>query len=176
MIWRNHMSSNDKVESITIPYNKVPNENLQAELRHAMEVQFRYKFYQDVQFPYLQSLGIKNVLQGFGNDEVGFIGILHLWWVNENNNIVYDKPRETPVQIKGIWKSEWLNHPQEAIALAQKIQDEKPYNENKLVEIQQKHLKQIVEKRAEKEIMKQIREKQEEEQLTDEIPEKILWN
>ena len=46
----------------------------------------------------------------------------------------------------------------------------------KLVEIQQKHLKQIVEKRAEKEIMKQIREKQEEEQLTDEIPEKILWN
>ena len=170
------MSSNDKVESITIPYNKVPNENLQAELRHAMEVQFRYKFYQDVQFPYLQSLGIKNVLQGFGNDEVGFIGILHLWWVNEDNNIVYDKPRETPVQIKGIWKSEWLNHPQEAIALAQKIQDEKPYNENKLVEIQQKHLKQIVEKRAEKEIMKQIREKQEEEQLTDEIPEKILWN
>ena len=69
-----------------------------------------------------------------------------------------------------------MNQPQEAIALAQKIQDEKPYNENKLVEIQQKHLKQIAEKRAEKEIMRQIREKQEEEQLTDEIPEKILWN
>ena len=168
------MSSNDKVESITIPYNKVPNENLQAELRHAMEVQFRYKFYQDVQFPYLQSLGIKNVLQGFGNDEVGFIGILHLWWVNEDNNIVYDKPRETPVQIKGIWKSEWLNHPQEAIALAQKIQDEKLCDENKLVQIHQNHIKQIMEKQAQNEIMRQIREKEEQEQ--EQIPENILWN
>ena len=170
------MEQKKQIESITIPYNKVPNENLQAELRHAMEVQFRYKFYQDTQFPYLQSLGIKNVLQGFGNEEIGFIGILHLWWVNEDNNIVYDKPRETPVQIKGIWKSEWLNDPKEAIALAQKLEDEKPYDENKLVQIQQNYVKQMVEKRAEKEILRQIQEKQEEEQLTDEIPEKILWN
>ena len=170
------MEQKKQIESITIPYNKVPNENLQAELRHAMEVQFRYKFYQDTQFPYLQSLGIKNVLQGFGNEDVGFIGILHLWWVNEDNNIVYDKPRETPVQIKGIWKSEWLNDPKEAIALAQKLEDEKPYDENKLVQIQQNYVKQMVEKRAEKEILRQIQEKQEEEQLTDEIPEKILWN
>ena len=170
------METKKQIESITIPYNKVPNENLQAELRHAMEVQFRYKFYQDTQFPYLQSLGIKNVLQGFGNEDVGFIGILHLWWVNEDNNIVYDKPRETPVQIKGIWKSEWLNDPKEAIALAQKLEDEKPYDENKLVQIQQNYVKQMVEKRAEKEIMRQIHEKQQEEQLTEEIPKKILWN
>ena len=170
------MEQKKQIESITIPYNKVPNENLQAELRHAMEVQFRYKFYQDTQFPYLQSLGIKNVLQGFGNEDVGFIGILHLWWVNEDNNIVYDKPRETPVQIKGIWKSEWLNDPKEAIALAQKLEDEKPYDENKLVQIQQNYVKQMVEKRAEKEIMRQIHEKQQEEQLTEEIPKKILWN
>ena len=170
------MEQKKQIESITIPYNKVPNENLQAELRHAMEVQFRYKFYQDTQFPYLQSLGIKNVLQGFGNEDVGFIGILHLWWVNEDNNIVYDKPRETPVQIKGIWKSEWLNDPKEAIALAQKLEDEKPYDENKLVQIHQNYVKQMVEKRAEKEIMRQIHEKQQEEQLTEEIPKKILWN
>ena len=170
------METKKQIESITIPYNKVPNENLQAELRHAMEVQFRYKFYQDTQFPYLQSLGIKNVLQGFGNEEIGFIGILHLWWVNEDNNIVYDKPRESPVQIKGIWKSEWLNDPKEAIALAQKLEDEKPYDENKLVQIQQNYVKQMVEKRAEKEIMRQIHEKQQEEQLTEEIPKKILWN
>ena len=170
------METKKQIESITIPYNKVPNENLQAELRHAMEVQFRYKFYQDTQFPYLQSLGIKNVLQGFGNEEIGFIGILHLWWVNEDNNIVYDKPRETPVKIKGIWKSEWLNDPKEAVALAQKLEDEKPFDENKLVQIQQNYVKQMVEKRAEKEIMRQIHEKQQEEQLTEEIPKKILWN
>ena len=170
------METKKQIESITIPYNKVPNENLQAELRHAMEVQFRYKFYQDTQFPYLQSLGIKNVLQGFGNEEIGFIGILHLWWVNEDNNIVYDKPRECPVQIKGIWKSEWLNDPKEAVALAQKLEDEKPFDENKLVQIQQNYVKQMIEKRAEKEIIKQIHEKQQEEQLTEEIPKKILWN
>ena len=169
------MSSDKKIESITIPYNKVPPENMQGELRHAMEVQFRYKFYQDVQFPYLQSLGIKHVLQGFGNEDVGFIGILHLWWVNEDNNIVYDNPRKCPVQIKGIWKSEWLNHPQEAIVVAQKIQDEKPYNETKLVEIHQNHIKQMSEKRAEQEIMRQIQEKQEQE-WSEEQEKPILLN
>ena len=175
------MSSDKKIESITIPYNKVPDTNILSDLRHAMEVQFRYKFYNDVQFPYLQSLGIRNVLQGFGNEDVGFIGILHLWWVNEDNGIVYDNPRKSPVQIKGIWKSEWLNHPQEAIALAQKIQDKKPYDEEKLVQTHQNHIRQMTEKRAEQEIIKQIREKQEleaphEEDVEEEAKKVILWN
>ena len=165
----------NKVESVTIPFNKVPNGSVQSELRNAMEVQFRYKFYSDIQFPYLQSLGIRDVLQGFGNEDVGFIGILHLWWVNEDNNIVYDNPKQCPVQIKGIWKSEWLNHPQEAIAVAQKIQDEKPYNETKLVEIQQNHMKLIAEKQAQKEIMRQIQEKQEQE-WSEEQEKPILLN
>ena len=38
-------------------------------MRTALEMQFRYKFYQDTTFPYLQSLGIRDVFQGFGNDE-----------------------------------------------------------------------------------------------------------
>ena len=80
------------------------------------------------------------------------------------------------MKIKGIWKSEWLNDPKEAVALAQKLEDEKPFDENKLVQIQQNYVKQMIEKRAEKEIIKQIHEKQQEEQLTEEIPKKILWN
>jgi len=171
------MSSDKKIESITIPYNKVPNESLQSELRHAMEVQFRHKLYNEVQFPYLQSLGIRNILQGFGNEEVGFIGILHLWWVNEDNNIIYDNVRRSLVKIKGIWKSNWLNHPQEAIILVQKLEDGRPYVEEKLVQIQQDYINQIAEKRAEMEVMKQIHEKQkEEEEETEKIPKKILWN
>ena len=175
------MSSDKKIESITIPFNKVPNEKNRGELRHAMEVQFRYKFYNDVQFPYLQSLGIRNVLQGFGNEDVGFIGILHLWWVNEDSGIVYDNPKKGPVAIKGIWKSEWLNHPQDAIALAQKIQDKKPYDEDKLVQAHQNHIRQMTEKRAEQEIINQIREKQEfespaEEDVEEEAKKVILWN
>ena len=175
------MSTDKKIESITIPYNKVPDTNILSDLRHAMEVQFRYKFYKDVQFPYLHSLGIRNVLQGFGNEDVGFIGILHLWWVNEDSGIVYDNPKKGPVAIKGIWKSEWLNHPQEAIALAQKIQDKKPYDEEKLVQTHQNHIRQMTEKRAEQEIIKQIREKQEleaphEEDVEEEAKKVILWN
>ena len=170
------MSSDKKIESITIPYNKVPNESLQSELRHAMEVQFRHKLYNEVQFPYLQSLGIRNILQGFGNEEVGFIGILHLWWVNEDNNIIYDNVRRSLVKIKGIWKSNWLNHPQEAIILVQKLEDGRPYVEEKLVQIQQDYINQIAEKRVEMEVMKQIHEKQKEEEETEKIPKKILWN
>ena len=175
------MSTDKKVETITIPYNKVPNEKMRGDLRHAMEVQFRYKFYQDVQFPYLQSLGIRNVLQGFGNEDVGFIGVLHLWWVNEDNGIVYDNPRKCPVQIKGVWKSEWLNYPQDALALAKKIQDKKLYDEDKLVQIHQNHIRQMTEKRAEEEIIRQIREKQgiespSDEDVEEEAKKVILWN
>ena len=149
--------------------------------RYAMETQFRYKFYQDVQFPYLQSLGVDHVFQGFGNAEHGFIGMIHLWWVNEDSGIVYDHPKKGPVAIKGIWKSEWLNHPQEAIALAQKIQDKKPYDEDKLVQIHQNHIRQMTEKRAEQEIIRQIREKQgleapHEEDVEEEAKKVILWN
>ena len=175
------MSSDKKIEWITIPYNKVPNEKNREELRHAMEVQFRYKFYKDVQFPYLHSLGIRHVLQGFGNEEVGFIGILHLWWVNEDNGIVYDNPRKSPVQIKGVWKSEWLDHPHDALALAQKIEDKKPYDEEKLAYLMQNYLQQKEQQRAQKEAVRLIRERKEiesmvEEEVEEEAKKVILWN
>jgi hypothetical protein len=168
------MSSDKKIESITIPFNKVPNGSLQSELRNAMEVQFRHKFYNDIQFPYLHSLGIKHVLQGFGNEETGFVGILHLWWVNENSGIVYDNPRKSLVEIKGIWKSEWLDHPHEAIKLAQRIEEEKPYHENMLIEVHRRRIEEVAKKQAQKEISKRILEELEEEQ--EQIPDNILWN
>jgi hypothetical protein len=175
------MSTDKKIESITIPYNKVPDTNVLSDLRHAMEVQFRYKFYKDVQFPYLHSLGIRNVLQGFGNEDVGFIGILHLWWVNEDSGIVYDNPKKGPVAIKGIWKSEWLNHPQDAIALAQKIQDNKPYDEDKMMQVQQNYIIQKTEERAQKEAVRLLQERKEfvrpaEEEVEKEAKKVILWN
>ena len=175
------MSTDKQIESITIPYNKVPDTNILSELRHAMEVQFRYKFYKDVQFPYLHSLGIRNVLQGFGNEDVGFIGILHLWWVNEDSGIVYDNPKKWPVAIKGIWKSEWLNHPQEAIALAQKIQDKKPYDQDKMMQVQQNYIIQKTEERAQKEAVRLLQERKElerpaEEEVEKEAKKVILWN
>ena len=149
--------------------------------RYAMETQFRYKFYQDVQFPYLQSLGIDHVFQGFGNEEHGFIGMLHLWWVNEDSGIVYDNPKKGPVAIKGIWRSEWFDTPQQGVEAAQKIEKERIYDEQKLVYSMQTYLKQKEQERAQKEAVRLLRERQEIERPVDEDVEEeakkvILWN
>ena len=43
-------------------------------LRQAMEVQFRHQLYSKPEFTFLPSIGIRDIFQAFGNDEVGFIG------------------------------------------------------------------------------------------------------
>jgi len=130
------------------------------ELRKGMELQFRYKFYKDPKFPFLQSIGIKHVIQGFdAGDDVGFIGLLHLWWVAD--------PTRTVI---GIWESEWLDDPLEAIELAQSFDNDRLYDEAKLV---QSH-KEAIQKIAEKEAMRQMREKVRGEET--EKSEKVLWN
>ena len=149
--------------------------------RYAMETQFRYKFYQDVQFPYLQSLGIKDVFQGFGNEEHGFIGMIHLWWVNEDNGITYDHPKKGPVTIKGIWRSEWFDTPEQGVVAAQKIEKERIYDEQKLVFLTQNYVRQDTEKRARKEAERLLRERQGiesmvEEDVEEEAKKVILWN
>ena len=149
------------------------NDDQMAQIRTGLEMQFRYKFYQDVTFPYLQSMGIRDVFQGFGNEEDGFIGMLHLWWINEDSNIHYDNPREWPVKIKGVWKGEWFDTPQEGMALAEQIENDrnKIYDTKKIIELHMEYTKSIMQKQ----LRGQIKEKIEEEQ-TEEIPKKILWN
>ncbi len=109
-------------------------------LQHAMEIQFRHKLYCDIKFPYLQSLGIKDIVQGFGNEEIGFIGVLHLRWVNEDNNIVYDNPKEWPVTVKGVWKSTWYNTPEIGKKIAEEIQNRSIIDIEKVMEIITKRL------------------------------------
>ena len=149
--------------------------------RYAMETQFRYKFYQDVQFPYLQSLGVDHVFQGFGNEEHGFIGMIHLWWVNEDNRITYDHPKKGPVTIKGIWRSEWFDTPEQGVLAAQKVENERIYDEQKLVFLTQNYVRQETEKRARKEAERLLRERQGiesmiEEDVEEEAKKVILWN
>ena len=149
--------------------------------RYAMETQFRYKFYQDVQFPYLQSLGIDHVFQGFGNEEHGFIGMIHLWWVNEDSGIVYDHPKKGPVAIKGIWRSEWFDTPEQGVLAAQKVEKERIYDEQKLVFSMQNYLQQKEQQRAQKEAVRLLRERQDiesmiEEDVEEEAKKVILWN
>ena len=150
-------------------------------IRYAMETQFRYKFYQDIQFPYYHSLGIKDVFQSFASEEVGFIGMLHLWWVNEDSGIVYDNPRKGQVLIKGMWKSEWFDSAAAGIAAAQKITKEKIYDEEKLVSIAHNYIIQKTEEKVKKEIERLLREQQGieipvEEEVEKEAKKVILWN
>ena len=109
-------------------------------LQQAMEIQFRHKLYCDIKFPYLQSLGIKDIVQGFGNEEIGFIGVLHLRWVNEDNNIVYDKPKEWPVTVQGVWKSTWYNTPEIGKKIVEEIQNRSIIDIEKVMEIITKRL------------------------------------
>ena len=109
-------------------------------LQQAMEIQFRHKLYCDIKFPYLQSLGIKDIVQGFGNEEIGFIGVLHLRWVNEDNNIVYDNPKEWPVTVKGVWKSTWYNTPEIGKKIAEEIESKSIIDIEKVMEIITKRL------------------------------------
>tara|TARA_B100001179_G_scaffold43629_1_gene28851 strand:+ start:611 stop:1048 length:438 start_codon:yes stop_codon:yes gene_type:complete len=138
----------------SIDYNEL------QELRKGMELQFRYKFYKDPKFPFLQSLGIKHIIQGFdAGDDVGFIGTLHLWWVSD--------PTGT---VTGIWESEWIDTPREAVELAISFKKNLLYDEEKLV---QSHKKAIAEM-AEKDAMRQLREKAREQ--AEQESEKVLWN
>ena len=109
-------------------------------LQQAMEIQFRHKLYCDIKFPYLQSLGIKDIVQGFGNEEIGFIGVLHLRWVNEDNNIVYDNSKEWPVKVKGVWKSTWYNTPEIGKKIAEEIESKSIIDIEKVMEIITKRL------------------------------------
>jgi peptide subunit release factor RF-3 len=143
--------------------------NLQ-QLRDSLETQFRLNFYQDPKFPYLHSVGIKDVFQSFesNQDNVGFIGVLHLWWVNEDNNIVYDKP--TAIKPKGVWHSEWLESAEEGIERAQSLM-----NQNKI--FKPEALMEAILK-ANMKIAERIQKKQlrllQEEDLEEEIPTYML--
>ena len=138
----------------SIDYNEL------QELRKGMELQFRYKFYKDPKFPFLQSIGIKHIIQGFdAGDDVGFIGTLHLWWVSD--------PTGT---VTGIWESEWIDTPREAVELAISFKKNLLYDENKLIQSHQ----QAIQKMAEKDAMRQLREKAREQ--AEEESKTVLWN
>ena len=83
--------------------------------------------------------------------------------------------------IKGLWRSEWFDTPEQGIALAQKIEKEKIYDEQKLVFLMQNYLKQKEQERAQKEAVRLLQERQEferpaEDDVEEEAKKVILWN
>jgi hypothetical protein len=107
--------------------------------------------------------------------------MIHLWWVNEDSGIVYDHPKKGPVAIKGMWKSEWFDTPEQGILAAQKIEKERIYDEQKLVFLTQNYIRQKTEQRARKEVERVLQERQEiesmaQEDVEEEAKKVILWN
>jgi hypothetical protein len=95
-------------------------DKMRKELQFAMETQFRHKFYLDPKFKFLPSLGIREVLQGFGADDVGFIGVLRLVWISGDT-----------------WRGEWHDDPKYIVERSFEIEVErsKLYNIDKVMEV-----------------------------------------
>tara|TARA_Y100000310_G_scaffold263290_1_gene273456 strand:+ start:327 stop:770 length:444 start_codon:yes stop_codon:yes gene_type:complete len=122
---------------------------VREELRHAMNTQFRYKLYRDVVFPFLPSLGITHIIQGFeAKEEFGFVGVLHLWYENNSGELSYQTKDKH--FVAGDWKHEWYDRPEDAVELAIHIQKSRPYDEDKLIEIAIEHAKKMAIRYAEK--------------------------
>ena len=129
---------------------------IKEEIRHAMNIQFRYKLYKSPEFPFLPSIGVNHIIQSFESKEDDeFIGVLHLWYTNDTGELSYQTKDKH--FVAGDWKHEWLDDPEEAVYLAMRIQQDRPYNENKLIHIAIEHSRKIAEKQAKK-IVKRIKE------------------
>ena len=147
-----------------------------TQIRHIVETQFRLQLYKDIKFPYLQSLGIKHLVQGFHNSEKGFVGILHLYWVNEDHGIVYENPTVCPVKIKGIWKSEWLENHNEGEQLALKIRAESPVDGDKLGEVISRRIREVMNKNLNMALQDRVKDVLDKTKNEDEPEEGVLLN
>jgi hypothetical protein len=86
-----------------------------------------------------------------------------------------------PITIKGIWRSEWFDTPEQGVLAAQKVEKERIYDEQKLVFSMQNYLQQKEQQRAQKEAIRLLRERQDiesmiEEDVEEEAKKVILWN
>ncbi len=141
------------------------------EIRKGLEQQFRYKLYKDPKFPFLHSMGIRHMFQGFDAQEDGYIGTLHLWWTNESGEPSYHTKDKH--FISGGWYAEWIDDALEAIKFA--VECEKKHNPyaQKLTEVFLKEQELQSEKLARDMLDKKFKkdmEKVEEESKT------VLWN
>lgn len=98
--------------------------------RTAMEVQFRHQFQKKPVFPFLPSLGVRDIFQGFGNDEVGFIGFLHLKWGRDGEG-------------EKAWASIWYDTPEEGTEAQKEWFENAPFNRGKMMHSVHQHLKSL---------------------------------
>tara|TARA_B100002019_G_scaffold273322_1_gene269322 strand:- start:8370 stop:8741 length:372 start_codon:yes stop_codon:yes gene_type:complete len=110
--------------SIDIP------EDVLSEVRFQAETIFRLALYKRPEFNFLHSLGIRHIFETITDKEYGFLGILYLKYTVDVDYTLY-------------WKSHWFDKANEAVELAEKLQDEKIINEDKIVDYQQHYIDMI---------------------------------
>ena len=113
--------------------NEQSKEDMVKQMRFAINTQMRYKLYRDTIFPYMQSMGMNHIFQGFKDDDNDiFIGVYHLYWTPEEDKGIKVLNPSKPV-AKGEWKHEWLTQ-EEAEAKQKEIQDKSCVNYEKMTE------------------------------------------
>ena len=131
-------------------------------IRSQTEMQYKLMLYKRPEFPFIQSMGIKHLIQDFNADNNVYIGTLHLWWTNEQDNNLYYSVNYTGTKVRGLWKTEWFNSVEEGRSFMQKVANDSILDLQKVVEVHMKFLNQINHKK----VLREMEEKE----------EKILWN
>ena len=131
-------------------------------IRSQTEMQYKLMLYKRPEFPFIQSMGIKHLIQDFNADNNVYIGTLHLWWTNEQDNNLYYSVNYTGPKVKGLWKTEWFNSVEEGRSFMLKVANDSILDLQKVVEVHMKFLNQINHKK----VLREMEEKE----------EKILWN
>lgn len=85
-----------------------------------VQTNFLYKCYNDFKFKYMQSIGIKDIMQNFAHPEYGSIGFLHCKWKK--------------IEGKDTWQPLWYNTQEEAEQVANLLYTEKIYDEIKILQ------------------------------------------
>ena len=131
-------------------------------IRSQTEMQYKLMLYKRPEFPFIQSMGIKHLIQDFNADNNVYIGTLNLWWTNEQDNNLYYSVNYTGPKVKGLWKTEWFNSIEEGRSFMLKVANDSILDLQKVVEVHMKFLNQINHKK----VLREMEEKE----------EKILWN
>lgn len=118
-------------------------------IRFFLEVQYREKLVHKPEFPFLQSIGMKDIFQGFKHPSGKYLGMLHLKWSSGKT-----------------WLREgWFDTKEDAEDFIRKLYEEKPVDTEKLYQIHYEYQKKVEEK---------IKAEQEMEILLDNGD--LLWN
>ncbi len=137
-------------------------EELQKVREHT-ELQFKLMLYKRPEFPFLQSMGTKHLIQEFQSTEQIYLGTLHLWWTNEQDKNLYYSVNHTGPKVKGTWNSEWFDSIEEGRDLMAMVHKDSIVNKMKLIEIATQYMMEV---QAKKELI----------EMLDSEEESILWN